>query len=78
MFASSSIIALSVFSLLSQVSASPALHKNATLNSPRKIGKRCTGEITSLSDVAAAEECDTIVVSVASVNLGYTEDQLLF
>ncbi|KAF9070253.1 glycoside hydrolase [Rhodocollybia butyracea] len=72
MFASSSIIAFSVFSLLSQVSASPALHKNTTLNSPRKIGKRCTGEITSLSDVAAAEECDTIVIGGFTVPAGET------
>ena len=37
---------------------------------PRKIGKRCTGEIQSLSDVAAAEECTTIVVSpLAILNL---------
>lgn len=34
------------------------------VNGPRKIGKRCTGEIQSLSDVAAAEECTTIVVGV--------------
>lgn len=25
---------------------------------------RCTGEVESLSDIAAAEECDTIVVSI--------------
>ncbi|KAJ7162588.1 hypothetical protein C8R43DRAFT_301927 [Mycena crocata] len=30
-----------------------------TLNAPRKIGKRCTGIIQSLADVAAAQECTT-------------------
>lgn len=49
-----------VVSLFSQASALPA---NGTLNAPRKIGKRCTGQIQSLTDIPAAEECDTIVVS---------------
>ncbi|KAJ7478728.1 pectin lyase fold/virulence factor, partial [Mycena galericulata] len=31
------------------------------LNAPQKIGRRCTGEISSLADVAAAEECLTII-----------------
>ncbi|KAF9075563.1 glycoside hydrolase [Rhodocollybia butyracea] len=72
MFTSSSIVALSILCFLSQASAVPALHKNATLNSPRKIGKRCTGEIISLSDVAAAEECDTIVIGGFTVPAGET------
>lgn len=39
---------------------------NVTLNAPRKIGRRCTGAIASLSDVAAAEKCTTIVVCTYS------------
>lgn len=31
---------------------------------PRKIGKRCTGTISSYASVAAAVECTTIVISV--------------
>ncbi|KAF7314144.1 Glycoside hydrolase family 31 protein [Mycena chlorophos] len=43
---------------------------NAThgINHPRKLGKRCTGQIQSLSDVAAAEECTTIVVGTMPFN----------
>ncbi|KIK61105.1 glycoside hydrolase family 28 protein [Collybiopsis luxurians FD-317 M1] len=58
--------------LLVCASATLALHKNTTLNAPRKIGKRCTGEIQSLSDVAAAEECDTIVIGGFTVTAGET------
>lgn len=29
---------------------------------PRKLGKRCTGTITSYASVAAAVECTTIVI----------------
>jgi hypothetical protein len=43
--------------------ASPIVEQVA----PRKIGKRCTGEIQSLADVAAAEECTTIVVSLLAI-----------
>ncbi|KAF5384557.1 hypothetical protein D9757_006423 [Collybiopsis confluens] len=53
---------------LEEAFAVPALHKNTTLNAPRKIGKRCTGEIQSLADVAAAEECTTIVVKTFLLN----------
>jgi galacturan 1,4-alpha-galacturonidase len=49
--------------------ASPA---NVTLNAPRKIGKRCTGEIQSLADVAAAEECLTITIGGFTVPAGET------
>ncbi|KAE9403323.1 endo-polygalacturonase PG1 [Gymnopus androsaceus JB14] len=73
MFTSGLIAALSVLSLLSQVSAIPsAAPRNRTLNSPPKIGKRCTGEIQSLSDIAAAEECDTIVIGGFTVPAGET------
>jgi len=72
MFVSSSIAALSLLSFLAQVSAIPAAPKNTTLNAPRKIGKRCTGEIQSLSDVAAAEECTTIVIGGFTVPAGET------
>ncbi|KAJ6498926.1 glycoside hydrolase [Mycena sanguinolenta] len=45
---------------------------NETLNAPRKIGKRCTGTIESLADVAAAQECLTINVSGFTVPAGST------
>lgn len=51
-----------VISLLCYAAVSSALPGNVTLNAPRKLGRRCTGEIQSLADVAAAEECLTIVV----------------
>jgi polygalacturonase len=50
---------VSLFVLFSIASAFPS---NVTLNAPRKIGKRCTGTIQSLADVAAAELCTTINV----------------
>ncbi|KAJ7873349.1 pectin lyase fold/virulence factor [Mycena olivaceomarginata] len=45
---------------------------NETLNAPRKIGKRCTGTIESLADVAAAEECLTINIAGFTVPAGST------
>ncbi|KAJ7673946.1 glycoside hydrolase [Mycena polygramma] len=45
---------------------------NRTLNAPRKIGRRCTGEIASLADVPAAEECTTIVIGGFTVPAGET------
>ncbi|KAJ7471637.1 glycoside hydrolase [Mycena galericulata] len=42
------------------------------LNAPKKIGRRCTGEIASLADVAAAEECLTIVINGFTVPAGET------
>ncbi|KAJ7064074.1 glycoside hydrolase [Mycena amicta] len=52
----------------------PEFTGNAThgLNGPRKIGKRCTGEIQSLADVAAAELCTTIVIGGFTVPAGQT------
>ncbi|KAJ7229009.1 pectin lyase fold/virulence factor [Mycena pura] len=41
-------------------------------NAPRKIGKRCTGTIESLADVAAAEECTTINIAGFTVPAGQT------
>lgn len=58
---------------LSLVSALPS---NVTLNAPRKIGRRCTGEIQSLADVAAAEECTTIVVSAPMLCLSFMTHML--
>ncbi|KAF8180802.1 glycoside hydrolase [Mycena galopus ATCC 62051] len=40
--------------------------------SPRKIGKRCTGTIASLADVAAAQECTTINIAGFTVPAGQT------
>ncbi|KAJ7832988.1 pectin lyase fold/virulence factor [Mycena leptocephala] len=39
---------------------------------PRKIGKRCTGTIASLADVAAAQECTTINIAGFTVPAGQT------
>ncbi|KAJ7085564.1 glycoside hydrolase [Mycena epipterygia] len=39
---------------------------------PRKIGKRCTGTIESLADVAAAQECTTINIAGFTVPAGQT------
>ncbi|KAK7458792.1 hypothetical protein VKT23_009798 [Stygiomarasmius scandens] len=70
--------ALSIVSALPHPEPEPVAYPwtdpvtNATLNAPRKIGKRCTGEIQSLSDVAAAEECTTIVIGGFTVPAGQT------
>ncbi|KAJ7617332.1 glycoside hydrolase [Roridomyces roridus] len=53
-------------------SAATAFPANSTLNAPRKIGRRCTGQIQSLSDVAAAQECTTIVIGGFTVPAGST------
>ncbi|KAJ7773418.1 glycoside hydrolase [Mycena metata] len=45
---------------------------NFTLNAPSKIGKRCTGTIQSLADVAAAELCTTINIGGFTVPAGQT------
>ncbi|KAF7304061.1 Glycoside hydrolase family 31 protein [Mycena indigotica] len=42
------------------------------LNGPRKIGKRCTGQISSLADVDAAQQCTTIVIGGFTVPAGQT------
>ncbi|KAK7446982.1 hypothetical protein VKT23_014194 [Stygiomarasmius scandens] len=39
---------------------------------PRKIGKRCTGTISSLDDVDSAQECTTIVIDAFTVDAGET------
>ncbi|KAJ7927320.1 glycoside hydrolase [Mycena leptocephala] len=41
-------------------------------NAPTKIGRRCTGQIQSLADVAAAELCTTIVIGGFTVPAGQT------
>ncbi|KAJ6480427.1 glycosyl hydrolases family 28-domain-containing protein [Mycena sanguinolenta] len=55
-------ITLATFTLLFGAAAAIPANRTGVLNAPRKIGRRCTGEIQSLADVAAAEECTTIVV----------------
>ncbi|KAK7024713.1 glycoside hydrolase [Favolaschia claudopus] len=42
------------------------------LNGPRRIGKRCTGTIKSLADVAAAQQCTTINIGGFTVPAGQT------
>ncbi|THV03533.1 glycoside hydrolase [Dendrothele bispora CBS 962.96] len=39
---------------------------------PQKIGKRCTGTISSLSDVSSAQECTTVVINSFTVDAGKT------
>ncbi|KAJ6587775.1 glycosyl hydrolases family 28-domain-containing protein [Mycena sp. CBHHK59/15] len=56
--------------LASAVTAVPA--ENRTFNAPTKLGRRCTGQIQSLDDVAAAEECTTIVIGNFTVPAGKT------
>ncbi|KAJ6526726.1 glycoside hydrolase family 28 protein [Mycena capillaripes] len=65
---------LAAFTLLfaSVVAAIPTGNHTGALNAPRKIGRRCTGEIQSLADVAAAEECTTIVIGGFTVPAGET------
>jgi galacturan 1,4-alpha-galacturonidase len=57
----------------SVAAAIPTGNRTVVLNAPRKIGRRCTGEIQSLADVAAAEECTTIVVSIFPQFVTYSE-----
>jgi hypothetical protein len=59
----SSLLCLLSLSLCTVSLASPIVEQVA----PRKLGKRCTGQIQSLADVAAAEECTTIVVSPLAI-----------
>lgn len=54
---------------LACIAAALAAPANETLNAPRRIGKRCTGTIESLADVAAAQECTTINVSSMTVEV---------
>ncbi|KAF8158800.1 pectin lyase fold/virulence factor [Mycena galopus ATCC 62051] len=63
---------LTVFTLLFGVVAATPTNRTGVLNAPRKIGRRCTGEIQSLADVAAAEECTTIVIGGFTVPAGET------
>ncbi|KAJ7912349.1 pectin lyase fold/virulence factor [Mycena leptocephala] len=56
----------------SVAAAIPTGNRTVVLNAPRKIGRRCTGEIQSLADVAAAEECTTIVIGGFTVPAGET------
>ncbi|KAJ7688366.1 glycoside hydrolase [Mycena rosella] len=57
---------------LACVALAVASPTNVTLSAPRKIGKRCTGTIQSLADVAAAEECLTITIGGFTVPAGQT------
>ncbi|KAJ7577413.1 glycoside hydrolase [Mycena floridula] len=64
---------LTLGSLFAYIALGFAFPANVTtLNAPRKIGKRCTGQIQSLADVAAAEECTTIVIGGFTVPAGQT------
>lgn len=42
----------------------------SSVSAGRRIGKRCTGTISSLSDVAAAVECTTITINAFTVPAG--------
>lgn len=65
-------VSLSIAVLLACITVAFAAPMNETLNAPRKIGKRCTGIIQSLADVAAAEECTTINIGGFTVPAGQT------
>jgi polygalacturonase len=62
-------ILIALVSLASLVVAAPF---NETVARPRKIGKRCTGTISSLSDVSSAVECTTININAFTVPGGST------
>ncbi|KAJ7626171.1 pectin lyase fold/virulence factor [Roridomyces roridus] len=55
---------------IAAVAASP--FNSTAVTPPRKIGKRCTGTIESLADVAAAQECTTINIAGFTVPAGQT------
>jgi len=64
----------SLFALvsLSAVLASPTPFVVNNSTDTGRVGKRCTGTINSLSDVAAAQECTTIVINAFTVPAGET------
>ncbi|KAF8191065.1 pectin lyase fold/virulence factor [Mycena galopus ATCC 62051] len=66
---------LSLALSLACISVAAATPVNMTSDSrvpPRKIGRRCTGIIESLADVAAAQECTTINIAGFTVPAGET------
>ncbi|KAJ7328088.1 pectin lyase fold/virulence factor [Mycena albidolilacea] len=64
---------LSLSVILASISVASATFVNMTSVVPsRKVGKRCTGEIFSLADVAAAQECTTINIAGFTVPAGQT------
>ncbi|KAF7330750.1 hypothetical protein MVEN_02413700 [Mycena venus] len=72
MSSSLKMLSLSLAVSLACLATAYASPLNETLNAPRKIGKRCTGIIESLADVAAAEECLTINIAGFTVPAGET------
>ncbi|KAJ7859834.1 pectin lyase fold/virulence factor [Mycena olivaceomarginata] len=64
---------LSLSVILASISVASATFVNMTsVVPPRKVGTRCTGEIFSLADVAAAQECTTINIAGFTVPAGQT------
>ncbi|KAK7453279.1 hypothetical protein VKT23_011955 [Stygiomarasmius scandens] len=64
-----------VFISFALASAGLAAFNSASIGTgryPPKIGKRCTGTISSLNDVEAAQECSTIVINSFTVTAGET------
>ncbi|KAF8308924.1 glycoside hydrolase family 28 protein [Clavulina sp. PMI_390] len=55
--------------LATVVFAAPAIE---VTEAPRKVGKRCTGTISSYSSVAAAVACTTIVINAFTMDKGVT------
>ncbi|KAK7446987.1 hypothetical protein VKT23_014200 [Stygiomarasmius scandens] len=56
---------------VSLVQAAP-FNSTRTRRYPQKIGKRCTGTISSLDDVEDAQECTTVVINAFTVDAGKT------
>jgi hypothetical protein len=65
MFPSTTLLAAVTLALAGLGAASPAPASNATMTAP--VGKRCTGTISSLADVAAAVKCTTININSFTV-----------
>ncbi|KAF5343151.1 hypothetical protein D9758_015205 [Tetrapyrgos nigripes] len=63
---------LTTLALLASLTGTLASPFNSTRRYPQKIGKRCTGTISSLSDVSSAQECTTVVINSFTVTAGQT------
>jgi hypothetical protein len=67
MFPSTSLLAAVTLALAGLVAASPAPASKDTATAT--VGKRCTGTISSLADVAAAVKCTTININSFTVRV---------
>ncbi|THV03485.1 glycoside hydrolase [Dendrothele bispora CBS 962.96] len=60
------------FVALALASVSFAAPSTRARRYPQKVAKRCTGTITSLSDVESAQKCDTVVIESFTIDAGET------